>query len=169
MMASHPINPNPTAPHFCFHGMISCAGAPQMCIAAPQSVVYPAPAAGARGSPDTVAYLTAVRNLPPPQQRRLADALFMQAAAMHLFQMHSALPPATLTAHIARDRHAADVLTRQGMNPDVPCAKPAPGSGSPMAGEAPGASDDPTNGWCEDYRTILKVSTVCPSRSPVEK
>lgn len=138
-----------------------------MCIATPQSIVLPAPPAAAAASPNLAnaltPYLAAARSLPQQQAARLADALFMQATAMHLFQMHSALPAPTLSEHLTRDRLLAEELTAAGVPPGQPRFEVAP-AGTPGASPGAGRAADPTQGWCEDYRTILKLSTVRAQR-----
>lgn len=145
-----------------------------MCIAAPQSIVLPAPPAETAGTPDgatATQYLATARSLPPAQAARLADALFMQATAMHLFQMHSALPPHTLSVHLTRDRLLAEELTAGGTPPGQPCVEAAATTPAAHAGTLDGSpggarSKDPTEGWCEDYRILLKLSTVRATPPP---
>ena len=114
---------------------------------------------------------SAIHGLAGHRRQRLADALFMQTTAMHLFQMHSALPSDSLSTHIFRDRLLADELRNCCA---VPCNASVASSLSPgpQPRRPPGSvsdlqpsAEDPTQGWCQDYRTILKLSTVCTPSS----
>eukprot|EP00892_Ulva_mutabilis_P002501 jgi/Ulvmu1/12251/UM086_0044.1 len=137
-------------------------GEPQLCILPPESTVIPPPAVDPAHLAGTTAIHRcrhAVRALAAPQRQRLADALFMQAASMYLFQMHSGLPPAAASAHIFRDRRLEEELRSVGALTDMHAPGTLADGGTRDDHGGPG---DALQGWGEDFRSILRLSTVFP-------